>query len=115
MLINTTQKKLLQEMIAILVSSNAHREGHNDGWRGIAEKVVKPHRPVVDITNLRQHSVQVNRLNEHPSEETLKGVVEKDGHQFADRLVLHQIDAHSNAQEEDELSNKEAENQVLVN
>lgn len=105
----------LQKMIAILVGSNAHWERHNDGWRGVAEEVVKPHRPVIHITNLRQHSVEVNGLNEHPGEETLKGVVEEDGHQLAHRLVLHQIDTHSNAQEEDELRHEETENQVLVN
>lgn len=70
---------------------------------------------MIHISNFSQHSVEVNGLNEHPGEETLKGVVEKDGHQLAHRLVLHQIDTHSNAKKEDELSHKETKNQVFVN
>lgn len=80
----------LQVIISVLVGSDTDRETQDDGRKSVSHGIIEAHVSMIDVTELGQHSVQVNRLDHQPREDAQPQVVETHGQQFTNKLCCGQ-------------------------
>lgn len=76
----------LQVVISKFIGPDSNCKADYDCRKTVAQRVVKPHWAVVDVSHFSQHAVEVQGIDHTPSESAQPGVVQQDGRQFARKL-----------------------------